>query len=165
MTKSSSPKVLALLKSYGIRQADLAQRLGVRKSTVSMWFRGKSKIPAYCRDDLWALATLAREAIEAGGEGRGALATWTLSHDRQCPLPQSVGDVERHYLTRGVEILQRHAPPDCTTLVLNATTLEDLRQGVGMVLQGISAIQVRWAQMPLPLSERESKVVTSCGGK
>jgi len=165
MSESSTPEVLAWLNMYGIRQADLVQRLGVLKSSVSMWFSGKTPIPTYWIQDLWALATLAREAIEAGGKGRDALSTWTLSSHVQCPPPQILEDVERYFLGRVVEVLHQYATPERTTLPLNATALQDIRQGMEMVLQGIYAIQVRRAQMPLPLSERESTVVTSCERK
>jgi transcriptional regulator with XRE-family HTH domain len=183
MTKSSTPEVLALLTQYGIRQADLVQRLRVPKSLVSMWFRGKKPIPTYRLPDLWELAALARAAIEAGGKGRDALArpppttlvnrrqsggktfftsTWHLSSPPdQWPLPETVEDSDRFWLAQGAEVLRPFARPDFATLALGAATLKDLRQGAEMAVQAIHALQKKLAQMPLPRQEYGLEVATS----
>jgi transcriptional regulator with XRE-family HTH domain len=43
------------LKKFGIRQAELASRLGVAEETVSRWANGHQKVPGYCEAYLSAL--------------------------------------------------------------------------------------------------------------
>ncbi len=61
----SEPEVITLLKHYGVRQQDIADKLHVAKSAVSMWTKGARPIPERHLLDLWALATLA-QAVSAG---------------------------------------------------------------------------------------------------
>jgi transcriptional regulator with XRE-family HTH domain len=147
------PRVLALLTDYGIRQADLVQRLGVPKSTISMWFRGKRAIPTAYIDDLWALAAFARMAIDAVGNGREALLIWTPSTHGQRPPYESLENYEFCCIKEGQEFMLRHWTPDPSTFVDNAISVEDTRQGYRRVHEGLAARLQRLAQRPLPLSE------------
>lgn len=168
------PEVLALLTQYGIRQADLVQRLHVSRSFVSDWFRGKKPMPPSRLRDFWDLAALARDEIAAGGQGRDALARWhptTIMNRRQSagqtststwhlsspparwPRPQTVEDYERFGLALGVESLLPFAGPEWARIDPDAATLEGLRQGVEMLTQSIYAMQERRAKLPLPRQE------------
>jgi transcriptional regulator with XRE-family HTH domain len=79
-TEPPEPEVLRLLKAYGVRQQDLANKFGFSKVVVSRWAHGTKPIPAYHLADLWELCDLARSAQAAGRSVQDALIPWYPTH-------------------------------------------------------------------------------------
>ena len=66
------PVLLVLLKRCGLMQQDIADRLQVPKSAVSMWFTGARPIPAKHKSRLWQIRDEALETAKADARARDA---------------------------------------------------------------------------------------------
>lgn len=75
-SKAQPPEVLTVLKTLGVQQKDVAHAFGVTNTTVSRWVHGVRPIPPFRLHDLWAMASVVREALARGQTTRQALDTY-----------------------------------------------------------------------------------------
>jgi predicted transcriptional regulator len=168
---TSEPEVIGILKRCGVRQQNIADKLHVPKSAVSMWTKGTRPIPERHLPDLWALAALA-QAVAAGVCDRDVLTffqptvwgsegldfaeagTIRLPEDMMDKLDAvnaawSRGDetpLQGLFLVAASRQFAPYATADPLALGLDAPTLEKLRHEAMSLLSSIRSWQVALAK-------------------
>jgi hypothetical protein len=138
------PVILVLLKRCGLLQQDIADRLQVPKSAVSMWSTGSRPIPVTHRSRLWNLFNEALETAQAKARAKDAVepGKTLLTADRhttelQLDIERLLHDanwqeaeIEHHGLTMALittcSTLARYAEAEPESLSLKPVDLDQI---------------------------------------
>ena len=106
-------KIKLAMKHYKISQDEMADKLGIRQSTISQWFSGKRKFPPAAIDDILEVLKISKEYVRSE--------EMTPEEGEQLFKCQELKHIQNHVAMAMEELIcftEKHYPKSTTHLLI-----------------------------------------------